>query len=303
METPAPIQEPIVAAVVRSDGLLAPFAVYENGAWHGPEVGGGETITGLSSAWFAGRLDALRDWRLVTPLGLADLKGDPIPLQATGAPVEAGSHCERVWALPTDLPAQPVRARETPQIVGIAVSRAVPSQQVAMLAPTPPETAKALAFLQPHFDSAEARESARRASNPAYAARPSGAAAAKDPLSFTHISRVGGQEGQSIYLFEAVRTYAGPVERVRATCDDASVMTGWFVEDAAGEFRLLDGTLTMTDCDFKGSARVQPVAMVTLGDRSYVITLERHYEGETYSITEVSAAAVRPILTVYGGGC
>jgi hypothetical protein len=43
--------------------------------------------------------------------------------------------------------------------------------------------------------------------------------------------------------------------------------------------------------------------MVTLGDRSYVITLERHYEGETYSITEVSAAAVRPILTVYGGGC
>jgi hypothetical protein len=107
-----------------------------------------------------------------------------------------------------------------------------------------------------------------------------------------------------------VRTYARPAGHADARCDEASVMTGWFVEDPSGAFRLLAADLTMTDCDRKGSPLIQPLATVMLGDRSsaeaerlFVVTLERHYEGETYSITEISPSAVTTILTVHGGGC
>jgi hypothetical protein len=40
-----------------------------------------------------------------------------------------------------------------------------------------------------------------------------------------------------------------------------------------------------------------------LAGRLFVVTVDRHYESESYSIYDVSPGGVSRVLTVDGGGC
>jgi len=291
---------PVVVAMVRGDGFIVPFAVYEDGIWKGPDDQPHPDLADRATAWFTERLTGLESWRLSTPLGLTDLKGDPIAVSVTGPPVEVGSHCQRVWSLPTDLPGTPAPEFTVHRTIGAAVSAGASPLQVAELDVTLEGMEKATAFLAPHFNAAEAREAARRDASGQYDPRRVGADAAKRPLAVTMLYRVGGTAGMSYYAFEASRTYADSID---AACDQATVMTGWLSESASGALALLASDLSMTNCDRKGSPIVQPMAALTLDGHVFVLTVERHYEGESYTVVRVDPGSATTVLTVFGGGC
>lgn len=293
---------PVMAAVVRGDGFIVPFAVYEDGGWWGPDTEPYPDLADRPSAWFADRLDMLGRWRLVTPLGLSDPRGEPVPISVTGMPVEVGTHCQRAWALPTDLPGIPTPEFTVHQNVGMALSVDSSSVRVAELAATPDETERTLRFLTPYFNAAEAQEVTRREVSGGYEPRRVGPAVATGPLGLTLLHRVGGDAGVSYYVFEASRRYGGGPDAPPG-CDEATVMTGWLYEDPSGALVLLSGDVNMTNCDRKGSPRVQPMGALRLGGQLFVLTVERHYEGESYAVVRIDPASATTVLTVYGGGC
>lgn len=293
---------PVMAAVVRSDGYIVPFAAYEDGAWRGPDTEPYPDLADRPSAWFADRLDRLGRWRLVTPLGLSDLKGDPVPISVTGAPVEVGTHCQRAWALPTDLPGTPTPEFTVHRNVGMAFSVGASPVRPAELAAAPDETDRALRFLAPYFNAAEAQEEQRREASGGYEPRRVGADMATGPLALTHLQRVDGDAGMSYYVFEASRRYAGGPDAPPG-CDEATVMTGWLSGDPSGTLVLLSSDVAMTNCDRTGSARVQPMGALRLDEQLFVLVVERHYEGESYAVVRVDPASATTVLTVYGGGC
>jgi hypothetical protein len=290
---------PIVAAVVRSDGVLVPFATFEAGKWAPPHY---SSIAGLTAPWFADRLDALGTWTLQTPLALTDLLGQPLTVRVTGDPVQVASHCERVWGLPTDLPGTPTPDHEGHRNVGVAFAGDAAPSVVTQLGPSPGESDKPLRYLGPLFDAAEARAAAERSGRGGYEPRAVGPAVAKTPLAFMRLHRVGRVAGVELYLFEAVRTYA-PVPARPYDCDDLTVMTGWLAEGRLGALSLLDSQTQLTDCHRKGSAIVQPMAALELGRHLVVFTIDLHYEDETYSVFQVGPNAVSRALSVSGGGC
>lgn len=294
-----------MAAVVRSDGFLVPFAVFENGGWHGPDTGSGATVAELDAAWFVGRLDSLREWRLVTPLGLADVIGDPILLRVTGEPTEVGTHCQRAWALRVDRADAALSRDNGPQILGAAFSNAsgLELTPAAELEPTTEEHSKFMSFLEPEFERAEAREAERRSASPDYEPRATGAANAVTPLALETLYRVAGADGRSIYQFEVSRGYARTARSAVRNCPALSVMTGWMAEGPDGTFSLIAGNVVMTDCLRKTATRVIPIGALRLGGRTFAVTLERHYESDTYAVFEISPNTVAPAVRIQGGGC
>jgi hypothetical protein len=82
-----------------------------------------------------------------------------------------------------------------------------------------------------------------------------------------------------------------------------TVMTGWLGEGQSGALSLVDNGIALTDCDRKGSAVVQPMAVLDFGPRLVVFTIDYDYENETYSVFNVSPAAVARAMSVDGGGC
>jgi hypothetical protein len=300
-------EEPIVAAVVRGDGFLVPYAEYVDGRWQGPAATlagpGFPAVTDRPSAWFADRMDALGRWRLLTPLGLADHTGGRVDVRVTGPPAELATHCERAWALPTDLPGTPTPAFTVHQNIGVAFSaggRPLPAAELEM---APAEMDRAIGFLTPYFDAAEAREVERRSREGGDVTRRVGAHVATTPLDVTMLYRVGGSRGMSYYTFEASRSYAPSSGSPMPDCGDATVMTGWMSEDSTGAFVLLSNDIAMINCFRKGTPLVQPMAALAVDGQLFIFTVDRHYEGESYSIVAVTTASADQVLTVYGGGC
>ncbi len=301
-----PPEGPIVAAVVRGDGFLVPYAVYVDGLWQGPASipGGAEfpAVTDRPNAWFADWLDALGRWRLITPLGLADLTGGPVEVQVTGPPVEVGTHCEGAWALPTDLPGTPTPESTVHQNAGMAFSTGTRPLRVAELGPTVDDGDRAVAFLTPYFNSVEAREVNRRGAAGGYEPRRVGVDVARAPLAVTQLYRIAGDGGRAYFVFEASRTYPRDEDSLPG-CDEATVMTGWMSEDASGTLVLLSSDVSLTNCLRKGTPLVQPMAALAVDGQLFIFTVDRHYEGESYSIVAVTTASADQVLTVYGGGC
>lgn len=289
---------PVVVSVLRSDGFLVPFAAFDDGAWRAADP---ESIADRPAAWFADRGDVAGDWRLVTPLGLADLKGDPLPVRAKGAAVEVASHCQRVWALATDFPGSPTEPHDVHSVVGAAFAGSATPRQVAALDLTLPDTARVLDFLQPMFDAAEWNLVRERGETVDVTRR--GDRAAKTPLAFTQLFYVTTRGETTTYGFEANRTYARASRDADYSCDDATVMTGWLAEGPFGGLALVRSDTILTDCDRKGGTRVQPLGTLEIGGRHFVLAIEYGYEDETYAIHEVLTDAVSPVLRVSAGGC
>jgi len=293
---------PVLAAMVRGDGFIVPFAVYEGGVWRGPDDAPYPDLSDRATPWFEDRLTGLGRWRLSTPLGLADATGEPIAVSATGPPIEVDSHCQRVWGLSTDLAGTPTPEFTVHRTIGFAFSSGASPLQVAELDVTLDEMGKAVTFLAPYFNGAEAREVARRDATGDYGPRRVGADAATSSLGVTMLYRAGGTGGMSYYGFEAARVY-GSVPDGSPDCLQATVMTGWLSESANGALALLSSDLSMTDCDRKGSPIIEPMAALTLDGQLFVLTIQRHYEGESYAIVRVNPGSATTTLTVFGGGC
>jgi hypothetical protein len=295
-----------MVAIARPDGHLVPFATFDGEAWRGPVPGDASappTIADHTTPWFAGSPHPQDGWRVTTPITLTGSKEDTRTVVTSEGAVQLDAHCQRVWALVSDL-MDPATPDEPPSHdLRVAFSGERDGAPTAAIDVTLPDDAGAAAFLFPHFVAAEAREAGRRQVSGEFETRPTGATAAGTPFALSALRYVGRRDGRVLYRFEARRIYPRPPGTPDAGCDLATVMSGWLSEQGSGGFGLISSDLAFTDCDRKGTPIVQPLASMELAGRLFVVTVDRHYESESYSIYDVSPGGVSRVLTVDGGGC
>lgn len=295
-----------MVATARPDGHLIPFATFDGEAWRGPVSGEADataTLADQPTPWFAGSQLPRDGWRVITPIALTGSKEDAMTAVTAEEAVELDAHCQRVWGLASDLMTPSHPSELPPHGLRVAFSGRSGGAPAAEMDATLPDDASAAAFLFPHFVAAEAGEAGRRQVSGDFDARRTGAAAARTPFALSAIHYVGQRDGRFLYRFEAIRTHPRPAGTANAGCDLATVMTGWLSQQRSGGFELMSSDIAFTDCDRKGTPIVQPLASIELGGGLFVVTVDRHYESESYSIYDVSSGRIRRVLTVDGGGC
>jgi hypothetical protein len=290
-----------LAGVLRSDGFVVPFAEEVGGRWTLPGVKAPQDrppdLADLPAAWFATGSTPPSSWRYVTLTGRTGAL-------STRAAVQARSHCQSVWGLVSDLPAVPLRDGDVHTAAGVATTGQLTLEPFVTLPGDSGEAERLLSWLKPVFDREEeaaAKEAGRR--NPPV---PPAKEREQRPIAIERIVRSRSPiGGRGLYYVEAVRYLATGRRPGRADgCGLQSFWTGWLSEvPATGELAVVTSHLDLTDCDRKGSASAIPLGLLRSGAEPVVITIDRFWEGEQYSMYATDGKTIRPLVRAYGGGC
>jgi hypothetical protein len=290
--TPKP-EDPLIG-ILRDDGTLLPFARYVNGAWQ-PAVPGENTSSPGSlaelgtrpAAWFASHRGAIfSPW-------FGQLRDGPRVTLRARQIVSTDNHCEKNWGISTDFPARPAERRGA-----IGVATTAPYRWDAFEDwPRSPDTAESEAIRM--FDREEEDALVTRGLQGTAPALPPTDTRAGTFVALDVVRRSSQTvRGVRWSYLEATRTYARPDA---PQCPLISLFKVWVANEPRG-VRTAERSMDLTDCDRKGTISSMPLGMVTIDDRSFVVTVDRGYEDDRYSIIQL-APEFRRVLTVAGGGC
>ena len=290
-------------AVLRSDGVLVPFATYWQGfwltPWPAPEGTPPETndLTNLPEAWFAQYEGQTTDWHANGPALRRRLK-----LRAARA-VEVENHCGKNWGLQTDYAGETYKPNEHHRNVGVAAS--APVEIVAPVKLDARGQASVTSVIRRRFEEDERTWLAR----PDFARQaklfPAAAARARRAPEIKTLYRVDASGGRRLYYFVAERRYPKPRGAEDEACESVSAMTGMLMQAGPGAAPLLvERQFALSDCDGKerGSSGL-PLGLVREGKREFLIMEEHGYANEGYTIMEVLDKTFRRLREVTGGGC
>jgi len=297
---PAPRSERQLAGLLRSDGFVVPFAEQIDGRWTLPGVSaapdGTAELADRSAAWFASTA-VPSGWRYVTLTGRSGAL-------ATSTPVQTRSHCQSIWALASDLRAEPLRESEVHTAAGVATTSGATLEPFVTLPNDSGEAARVRSWLTPLFDRDEqaAATNAPRRDPPL----PTAADRQQQPIAIERIVRSkSAVGGRALYYVEAVRQFETGARRgSRGDCGPQSFWTGWLSEvPATGELAVITSHLDLTDCDRKGSSLTIPLGLLRSGADVVVITTDRLWESEQYVIYATDGRTMRQLIRAAGGGC
>lgn len=285
-----------IAAILRADGTLVPFAQYGAGGWSNPWPKPRQPAESLYAAptevlphslgelpepWFRQCGTIPNTWYFWSS------SATPTILNASQV-VQVENHSQTNWALLTDLPNR-TPAKGHHRNVGIALNV---NQKIEPMVEVRPESAAAaelLSFIKQAFDAAETSELKSETR-------------AKVKMSITQFSRSkSALGGKHLYYFEAEKQYKKPPTSADPECDDVSLFQGWIEADQRGDFGLLDSRLFLTNCDRKGPSFATPLGIMTLNDETFLFVTEHGWEDESYIILELRNSGLHKVLETFGG--
>jgi hypothetical protein len=291
----------LLAGIVRWDGVVAPFAEWDEMVWRGIQLHS-----------FAGRSAPLT-WHFISREGLERrlLGGRIVTALTCGEMYEAwgqaldfrpdtadwteffASTLEREWA-----------GYACPMArIGLALSDTVPILPLA--AADEGEARRILELVRPAFESLEADklrgfQGDSAAANQAWTGHPlTVAERARAAIALAALERVDAPGvGVRLYRFKAIRRYQ-PLERDALSCPTLTSLEG-FVLEGAGQFALVEPRLGIEGACLDAPGMQQPVVvpfgLLTLEERSFLLALEEGYEWSAPIIYEVTAAGLREVL-------
>lgn len=291
-------------AVLRSDGVVVPFAAYWQGFWLTPwpapegDSPDSNSVANLSEAWFTRDEKFTTDWyaggwsrRAAVRLRAARL-------------VEVDNHCQKNWGLQTNYRGTKHKPNEHHRNVGLALS-----ERREIVAPAKLDAgAKNLNVVRSqmlrHFEEAEEDWLAR----PDMASRaksfPARAERVRRAPVVVSLYRVELGGGRRLYYFEAERRYPKPRGAPDANCEHVSALNGMLLQTNRGAPRLVEHQFWLSDCDGKESGRGVPLGLIRDNRREFLIMQEHGYEDENYAIMELlSGGTLRRLRRIGGGGC
>ena len=305
-----------IAAILRGDGHLVPFAQYSNGGWSNPWPRPRQNAESI----YAGETE-------VTPHSLGDLpepwfkqcgKTPPTWYFWSSAPtpavlnasrlVQVENHSQTNWALLTDFP--PERTDDTHHHnLGVALNVNQKIEPMVDVKPDSAEAAPLLPFIKQLFDESETAEIKKvpAADSPETKAfmpflSLSNEARAKVKMSIARLYRSKSSlKGQHLYYFEAEKQYRKPATAIDATCNDVSVFQGWVEATEGGGLGLKDSRVFLTNCDMKGPSFATPLGILTLKNEVYLFVTEHGWEDESYIILELNTSGLHKVLETFGG--
>jgi hypothetical protein len=281
------------AGVLRRDGVIIPFAVFDGKRWtsHWP-VPGLEavvpiTIRDVPSAWW-GPTRALAIWQAWTGSGARTLSIAQLDW--------VNVHCVRQIGLRSDyapaVPAPPRTEQPYPKD-GLAVSPPQPVERIDVLPADSAEIPVLIPAIHDAFNVAE-REVEKNYGHPV--ARRAREGRVPD---IEAVYAVG--DHPRIYYVEATRRYrllGQPLDQ----CEAAAFGTGWFARDG-DQVRSLETAVDVLQCDRRGASFMLPLGAIRVADKLYWLAQFSGFEHERYVVIEVKPKTVKAVLSVWGGSC
>jgi hypothetical protein len=283
---------PFAVGVLRRDGVIIPFAVFDGNSWSNRwpkptlDLTVPTDVASVPSRWW-GPTGPLATWQAW--IGTAE----PQPVKVV-QPDWIDAHCVRQIGLHTDyrsdqIPPPPTEQPYPKDGLAIAPPRAVERINVV---PRSGEEANAIAAqLKEAFNRAE-RDPASKMNHPIERSRRD----AIDPVIEAMYSH--GTEPRAYYV-EAVREY---LELGTHECTLVSFGTGWFVRES-GKFRPLAMAVDILGCNRHGASYMLPLGVVRTGNRLFWLVQFSGWDRERYAVIEPKMKEVEAALNVWGGGC
>jgi hypothetical protein len=298
--------ERTMMAVVRSDGFIVPIAEFRDGRWTNDDAqpwgeAGGTVEPPL--AWF------LRHGAPPTAWRHSGVAGAQATIRTTRA-VVVENHCQKIWALESDVPGTPLRRNEHHRNLGLAVTAGAVVQGFDDVGSDSDLAQRALTALTPILDREEDAEIARLDTRwPTGMPAPATRRAQRPVIESIHRARttIDGRVLFHARLVRTIRDREAPYDR----CSQ-SILNAWVASDAAGVGAIAAAPLEaistqyiLDGCasDAKMSVRVTPLGVVVLAGRTFAAATEHGYEGEQYALLEMVVRTLRRVLVVEGGGC
>ncbi|MCA1613486.1 MAG: hypothetical protein LC800_04875 [Acidobacteria bacterium] len=293
-----------LAAVLRADGVVVPFATYWHGYWLTPWPAPAgypaeeNSLFDQPAAWFAQDGEFARDWYAGVPKGGAAT----LRLRASRL-VEVDNHCGKNWGLMTDYPGAKPGAGGHGN-VGLALSGPGEIVASAKLGPGATGLGPVRALVRRTFDEDEASQLARPDAAQDAKSFPARAARARRAPVITSLHRVELEGGRRLYYFEAERRYPKPRGARDAACENVSALSGTLLQEGRGVPRFVERQFGLSDCDGKWLSCNFPLGLIRDAGREFLIMLEHGYEDESYAIMELlRGGTLRRLRRVEGGGC
>jgi len=291
----APESPPFAAGVLRRDGVIVPFAVFDGNSWSNRwpkpalDLIVPTDVGSVPSRWWGatGPLDTWQAW-----VGTAE----PRPIKVV-QPDWIDAHCVRQIGLHTDYRSDQLPPPPTEQPYpkdGLAVAPSRPIERVAVLPPNGPDANAMAAELKNAFNRAE-RQPAGKLEHPLSRDERED----MDPV--VEAVYAHGTEPR-VYYVEATREYKNTGFGVPRACVVMSFGTGWFVREN-GKFRSLAMAVDVLGCDRRGASYMLPFGVARTGTRVFWLVQFSGWDRERYAVIEPRMKSVDAVLNVWGGGC
>jgi hypothetical protein len=295
---------PFTVAVLRRDGIVIPFAVFDGKDWTAPwpqfilDLETPKDLHSVPSDWWGkpGPVSELTAWTNGVSRGTIYLR--------LGAPARVPVMCDRRFGFASDYKSSeevPPNTIQPHPKDGLAVSGSQPVEAIQIVPPSAPEWSAATREMTAEFDEAEER-------------------AAHTFTDWTHpfskverrrfLPRIEAmysapmdEAGWTAYYIEAVRLYPpGPDD---GRCGLVTSAAGWMAVNAKGK-RSFDLRARITYCDREGVRYMLPLGLIKARERNYWVYQISGYGRESYVVarprpkeivTEVQySAGICPVL-------
>jgi hypothetical protein len=285
----------VLVALVRSEGIVVPFAEYSDGRWSNAGAGAGSSQA-VPPVWFVRGGSAPHEWSVILASGARRAA------QANSATL-VQSHCSPQWGLLSDIGDQPLPLNTLRRQVGAAVSGPAAIDGFEALDRAAPDVARLSVAVLATFDRDEDAALARWTAAGKGRLQP---VIERHAIPFAieaaYRSRVT-VAGQRLVYLRVSRTHRESAA-ASSPCTHVSVLDAWIFEDEQGRPTIATTSrFVLTDCARRDVRTGVPFGIVRIDGRAYIISVDYYGESEEYRISTVGGETVRSIMSTFGGGC
>jgi hypothetical protein len=284
--------------IVRTDGVLIPFAQFNGTAWvkAWPEADQFldlkiQNWTQVPKAWLGQSTSFPKNWTFhPSKGGSKELK--------VGLPLSYDAHCGAGWGASTNFEKLPKVDYNPYPKAGIVLSSPVEVRPVTVMDLS--LSAKYQTLVRQDFE--------RREQAAVENVKPSPEAefvSMHIPVKREERNKTGKYNldiyalSSHLVYFEASRHYFAKADE---EYPDGSFMSGWIVTDSSGRMSLQKNSFNFSD-DSNPSADYEFFGTFTMNGQTYAVAQKIYYEAESYSILRLTDGGFVEELDKYGGGC
>lgn len=279
--------------VLRRDGVVLPFAVFDGKRWSAPWPPPNRDLPIPIDV----RAVPRRWWGVDAPLERWDVNlAQGTQIARVVQPDWVDIHCSRYIGLRTDYqpvaPAPPRSEQPYPKD-GLAISPAHEVERIEVVPPDANEVRALLPVVQSSFNEAE-RQVENRYGHPIKRR-------AREGVVPTIEAVYAYGDMPRIYYIEATRAYR-QLGQASGECASIGSGTGWFIRDASG-VRSLTMVVDLLNCDRQSASYMLPLGVLRLDNRTYWLAQFSGWDHERYVVLEVKPKTVEVIVNRWAGAC
>lgn len=301
---------PIWVAILRADGILVPFSLYEDNKWTTPWSPLHEEseyqlkwLGDTPNSWLGKSRAVPRKWYL------ASSKGNESEIMVS-KPVRYSTHCEQNWGLLSNYAPKHAKYSPYPKI-GVTLNMRNIVTPMIKTSQEAPEKNDLLSFISSEFIKLEREAVSKHAIEEGvsnnrlkYTGHPT-SDAERNGMNVTLMNLYRSNSmirNQLIYYFEVKREYGEPSTFNDSGCPAISFFKG-FLKKEKGKLTFLDKDLVITDCDWQQATTILPFGIINVDKKNLIVVQKNYYESEAYQLLELGSTNLRKVVTLYGGGC